>query len=417
MRWLDVFRVLRPRRCETLLRAVDRVLRRQQLRLPREWGGEGVLERSAELAGSQAESFAHEVAECLDLTFLASLVVPNDELLHRTGFAASELERRAVLPQPSPMAPSGFIFVVAFPEEVDRQAFRNSGIPLVLGSSVAIARTWDLFFGRTSVPHEPASAPALVPSFVALLHRVVADCESAGASEVFLGHPEDDRFECMTGAGKLSGTIHPGVVRTLQDILARNSRYEISEAALNRAVRSSPYTSFELALTRSFEGPVIYLGWSPQRCRGERNGPEAVESSSPGRPTAGGSHIAIVDDDRSFCALLGALLRERGYRVSEYHSGGDFLRAFEAAQPPPSLIVCDLVMPGGSGPEVVKSLRNVPQRPPVLVLTSDDAPEQEASLVLQGVEAFVRKQQSPEILLAWIVNLLARQALRSVSYA
>src|SRR5260370_41632974 len=77
--------------------------------------------------------------------------------------------------------------------------------------------------------------------------------------------------------------------------------------------------------------------------------------------------ILIVDDDEPFrLALRNAFLR-RGYDISLAGSPREVEAALREGMP--DYAVVDLRMPGGSGLEVVKSLRALPKAPQVVVLT------------------------------------------------
>src|SRR6059058_3077258 len=77
--------------------------------------------------------------------------------------------------------------------------------------------------------------------------------------------------------------------------------------------------------------------------------------------------ILIVDDDESFrLALRNAFLR-RGYEVTLAGSPSEIDSAMREG--PPHYAVVDLRMPGGSGLDVVRSLRSLPHPPQVVVLT------------------------------------------------
>src|SRR5215470_16991800 len=77
--------------------------------------------------------------------------------------------------------------------------------------------------------------------------------------------------------------------------------------------------------------------------------------------------ILIVDDDEPFrLALRNAFLR-RGYEVSLAGSPAEAHAAIRESVP--HYAVVDLRMPGGSGLDVVRALRALPQPPQVVVLT------------------------------------------------
>ncbi len=72
--------------------------------------------------------------------------------------------------------------------------------------------------------------------------------------------------------------------------------------------------------------------------------------------------IWIVDDDRSIRFVLGAALREAGYRVQDYASAGEALDAL-AVREAPDLLFTDVRMPGDDGLVLLEALK---QRLPVL---------------------------------------------------
>jgi len=77
--------------------------------------------------------------------------------------------------------------------------------------------------------------------------------------------------------------------------------------------------------------------------------------------------ILIVDDDEPFrLALRNAFLR-RGYEVSLAGSPSEAQTALSEGTP--QYAVVDLRMPGGSGLDVVRSLRALSEPPQVVVLT------------------------------------------------
>jgi two-component system response regulator RegA len=77
--------------------------------------------------------------------------------------------------------------------------------------------------------------------------------------------------------------------------------------------------------------------------------------------------ILIVDDDEPFRLALRNAFTRRGYEVSLAGSPAEADAAIRAGAP--QYAVVDLRMPGGSGLDVVRSLRSLPQPPQVVVLT------------------------------------------------
>jgi CheY-like chemotaxis protein len=111
--------------------------------------------------------------------------------------------------------------------------------------------------------------------------------------------------------------------------------------------------------------------------------------------------VLVVDDDRVISAIVVSLLRGKGHKT---------LTAYDAVQglmqakrmPPVDAIVLDINMPGGSGEDTLKKLKNITttQDIPVIILSgSIDAKGQERVRAL-GAAAVLSKPVVPEELLA-----------------
>jgi len=87
-----------------------------------------------------------------------------------------------------------------------------------------------------------------------------------------------------------------------------------------------------------------------------------MTASEEPRPT-----LLLVDDDRSFCAVLGDALRTRGLDVCIAHDVPQGLAA--ARGDPPEYAVVDLKMPGPSGLELVRALKQLDAHTRIVVFT------------------------------------------------
>jgi CheY-like chemotaxis protein len=58
----------------------------------------------------------------------------------------------------------------------------------------------------------------------------------------------------------------------------------------------------------------------------------------------------------------------------------------------PDLVLVDLHMPGLDGTEVARHLKQRPNHPTILVVTSDDSPESRARCLTAGADAFLVKR-------------------------
>lgn len=77
--------------------------------------------------------------------------------------------------------------------------------------------------------------------------------------------------------------------------------------------------------------------------------------------------LLLVDDDETFCAVMGKALRRRGYEVTIAHDVDSAVRMAEADAPEYALI--DLKMPGDSGLVLVRCLKSIDPATRIVVLT------------------------------------------------
>jgi signal transduction histidine kinase/ActR/RegA family two-component response regulator len=102
-----------------------------------------------------------------------------------------------------------------------------------------------------------------------------------------------------------------------------------------------------------------------------------------GGPVPGGSeHILLVEDDDAVRQGTARALRRLGYRVTEAAGPEEALGIHEKLWPdrgphPVDLVVTDVVMPGMTGPEMVRRLRTKREDLPVLYVSGYLGPERE----------------------------------------
>lgn len=77
--------------------------------------------------------------------------------------------------------------------------------------------------------------------------------------------------------------------------------------------------------------------------------------------------LLVVDDDLTFCEVLAASLRKRGFAVSTAHDVASAHRTAE--RDPPEYVVLDLKMPGESGLALVQRLKALDDHTRIVVLT------------------------------------------------
>lgn len=121
-------------------------------------------------------------------------------------------------------------------------------------------------------------------------------------------------------------------------------------------------------------------------------------------------HIAIVEDDVFMREELSALLKKAGYRVTEINEFEDTAETLLNLSP--DLILLDLNLPGMSGFQICRTVKQKSSHP-VLVLTSRDQLRDELHALELGADEYLTKPCRKERLLARISNILKRYEGRS----
>jgi two-component system cell cycle sensor histidine kinase/response regulator CckA len=100
--------------------------------------------------------------------------------------------------------------------------------------------------------------------------------------------------------------------------------------------------------------------------------------------------ILVVDDESSVRALMVSTLRANGYQVVHAADGEAALEVIESMDSPPDLVVCDVVMPRLSGPDLrQRLLESCPKTP--FLFTSGYSRESHADLAKIGRTDFLPK--------------------------
>jgi EAL domain-containing protein (putative c-di-GMP-specific phosphodiesterase class I)/CheY-like chemotaxis protein len=125
------------------------------------------------------------------------------------------------------------------------------------------------------------------------------------------------------------------------------------------------------------------------------------------------SSVLIVEDDNSIRAVLRATLRSAGYTVFEASDGVQALAL--AAEHLPDLVLSDVMMPGGNGPEFLAALRADPRTTdlPFVFLTGLDERESVRAGMNLGADDYLTKPFRPTELLSLVQAQLRRSYRRT----
>jgi two-component system response regulator RegX3 len=118
------------------------------------------------------------------------------------------------------------------------------------------------------------------------------------------------------------------------------------------------------------------------------------------------TRILVVEDEESFSDALGYMLRREGFEVAMAATGPDGLEEFDRAGA--DLVLLDLMLPGKSGLEVCRELRQRSEVP-VIMLTAKDAEVDKVVGLEIGADDYVTKPFSARELVARIRAVLRRR--------
>ena len=118
------------------------------------------------------------------------------------------------------------------------------------------------------------------------------------------------------------------------------------------------------------------------------------------------TRVLVVEDEESFSEALSYMLRKEGFEVSVAPTGPDALSQFDRSGA--DLVLLDLMLPGLSGTEVCRSLRQK-SNVPVIMLTARDSEIDKVVGLELGADDYVTKPFSSRELVARIRAVLRRR--------
>ena len=114
--------------------------------------------------------------------------------------------------------------------------------------------------------------------------------------------------------------------------------------------------------------------------------------------------VLLAEDDDSQRESLTALLAHHGYEVTAVATGSEALAA--AAARLPGLALLDMMLPGESGFQVARGVKDLSaDRVPVIMVSGNASAAHRDYALSVGVDAFVPKPYDPDRLLAAVAAL------------
>jgi DNA-binding response OmpR family regulator len=125
------------------------------------------------------------------------------------------------------------------------------------------------------------------------------------------------------------------------------------------------------------------------------------------------ARVLVVDDDATVREIVGRYLGDAGYRVDLAADGPTGLRA--ARDREPDAVVLDLMLPGMSGLDVCRALRDSDDRLPIVMLTALGEEDDRVLGLELGADDYVTKPFSARELVLRIGSVLRRTRSAAVA--
>ena len=115
-------------------------------------------------------------------------------------------------------------------------------------------------------------------------------------------------------------------------------------------------------------------------------------------------HILVVDDDLDTCEMTAFVLKDAGFAVTYVTSGNQALSEFKSQAF--DVLIVDNWMPGMSGIEFCKAVRESDHRIPILFMSAAAFEADEEEAILAGAQYYLTKPFSPDRLIEVVSNLI-----------
>ncbi len=119
------------------------------------------------------------------------------------------------------------------------------------------------------------------------------------------------------------------------------------------------------------------------------------------------TRVLVVEDEESFSDALSYMLRKEGFEVAIAATGPDALTEFDRTGA--DIVLLDVMLPGLSGTEVCRTIRQKSSVPIIMVTARDAEIDKVVGLEI-GADDYVTKPYSPRELVARIRAVLRRRS-------
>ena len=122
--------------------------------------------------------------------------------------------------------------------------------------------------------------------------------------------------------------------------------------------------------------------------------------------------LLLVDDDKELCSMLQSYLAQEGFNTDAVYDGESAIDKVLSSSY--HLVVLDIMLPGKSGFEVLKAIRETSSIPVLMLTARDEDVDSVVGLEL-GADDYLAKPCNPRVLVAHIRAILRRSQFNTLS--
>lgn len=124
-------------------------------------------------------------------------------------------------------------------------------------------------------------------------------------------------------------------------------------------------------------------------------------------PRGAGQHVLVVDDEENIRLVTRATLEKQGYTVITAVDGTDALAIYAQRGREIDLVLTDMAMPHMDGMAMTRALKKMDPNARIVAMSGLMSPEQTAELGSLGIENYLSKPFTADLLLNTIANALS----------
>ena len=118
--------------------------------------------------------------------------------------------------------------------------------------------------------------------------------------------------------------------------------------------------------------------------------------------------ILMIEDNEAVCEMMGMFFEKESWNAEFYHDGKEGYEAFMMKRSSWDLIILDLNLPSMDGMQICRSIRQVNEDVPIIILTARDSESNQVIGLEMGADDYVTKPFSPLTMMARIKALHRR---------